>query len=127
MEGGRARRQTVVDGRGGKKFKNALAELQELRKTGGMRADNYEYKEEESVYDEVDDDEYARIVQKRREEGGELLAALARRVPARTGCPSSNKNVLLWLTRTLLTCAQAGLWWARTASGTLTSGRRWTG
>lgn len=74
MEGGRSRRQTVVDGRGGKKFKNALAELEELRKTGGKRADRYEFKEEESVYDEVDDDEYARIVQKRREEGGGLFA-----------------------------------------------------
>lgn len=70
MDGERSRRQTVVDGRGGKKFKNALAELAELRKTGGKRADKYELKEEEAVYDEVDEDEYARIVQKRREEGG---------------------------------------------------------
>jgi hypothetical protein len=72
MEGGRARRQVVVDGRGGKKAKNALAELAELRKSGGKRADKYEVKEEEAVYDEVDEDEYARIVQKRREEGGEI-------------------------------------------------------
>ena len=73
MESGRSRRQTVVDGRGGKKVKNALAELQELRKTGGKRADNYEVREEDDVYDEVDDDQYARIVQQRREEGGEFI------------------------------------------------------
>lgn len=70
MEGGRGRRQTVVDGRGGKKFKNALQELAELRKSGGKGASRFEIKEEEKVYDEVDEDEYARIVQKRREEGG---------------------------------------------------------
>lgn len=69
-DGGRAQRQAVVNGRGGSKFKNALAELAELRKTGAKRADLYEFKEETAVYDEVDEDEYARIVQKRREEGG---------------------------------------------------------
>jgi DNA polymerase alpha subunit A len=72
MEGGKSRRQVVVEGRGGKKVKNALAELAELRKSGGKRANTFELKEEEAVYDEVDDDEYARIVQKRREEGGAL-------------------------------------------------------
>lgn len=72
MEGGKSRRQVVVEGRGGKKVKNALAELAELRKSGGKRANTFELKEEEAVYDEVDDEEYARIVQKRREEGGAL-------------------------------------------------------
>ncbi len=72
MEAGRSRRQAVVQGRGGAKFKGALAELAELRKSGGKRADKYELKEEEAVYDVVDEDEYARIVQKRREEGGKL-------------------------------------------------------
>ena len=67
---GRARRKSVADGRGGKKFKNALAELSELRKSGKKRADVYEVREEEAVYEEVNEDEYARIVQKRREEGG---------------------------------------------------------
>ena len=73
MDGGRARRAAVTDGRGGKQFKNALAELAELRKTGGKRVDKYEAKEEENVYDEVDEDEYARIVQKRREDGGKIV------------------------------------------------------
>jgi DNA polymerase alpha subunit A len=73
MDGGRAKRSAVVNGRGGSKFKNALEELAELRKTGGKRADKYEVREEEDVYDEVDEDEYARIVQKRREDGGKIV------------------------------------------------------
>jgi hypothetical protein len=67
---GREKRQVQVVGKGGKKVKNALAELAELRRTGGRRADTYEVEEEADVYDEVDEVEYARIVQKRREEGG---------------------------------------------------------
>ena len=70
MDGGRSRRQA---GRGGKNFKSALQELAELRKSGAKRADLYEVREEENVYDEVDEDEYARIVQKRREEGGKII------------------------------------------------------
>ena len=60
----------MSDGRGGKKFKNALAELNDLRRNGKKRADTFEVREEEKVYDEVNEDEYARIVQKRRSEGG---------------------------------------------------------
>lgn len=56
--------------RGGKKFRNALDELRELKKSGKKRVDEYEVQEEDNVYDEVNEDEYARIVQKRREEGG---------------------------------------------------------
>lgn len=56
--------------RGGKKFRNALDELRELKKSGKKRVDEYEFQEEDNVYDEVNEDEYARIVQKRREEGG---------------------------------------------------------
>lgn len=59
--------------RGGKKFRNALDELRELKKSGKKRVDEYEVQEEDNVYDEVNEDEYARIVQKRREEGGEFL------------------------------------------------------
>ena len=70
-EGGRAKRQAAQVGRGGVKVRSALAELAELRKSGGKRADRFEVKEEEAVYDVVDEKEYARIVQQRREEGGE--------------------------------------------------------
>lgn len=80
MDGDRVRRQATVDGRGGKKFKNALAELAELRKTGAKRANIYEVQEEEAVYDEVDEEQYARIVQKRREEGGERKTILGEEV-----------------------------------------------
>jgi DNA polymerase alpha subunit A len=73
MDQGRAKRQASIVGRGGAKAKNALAELAELRKNGGKRAANYEIEEEDDVYDEVDEEEYARIVAKRREEGGELI------------------------------------------------------
>ena len=70
MGEGRAKRTSVVDGRGGKRFKNALEELKELKKSGTKRVDRFEVKEEESVYEEVNEEQYARIVQKRREEGG---------------------------------------------------------
>ncbi len=69
-EGGRARRAVVQNGRGGVKVKSALQELAELRKSGAKRVDRFELKEEEAVYDVVDDAEYAKLVQKRREEGG---------------------------------------------------------
>lgn len=73
MQGeGRSRRRAVTE-RGGKKFRNALEELRELKKTGKRRVDDYEIQEEDNVYDEVNEDEYARIVQKRREEGGACL------------------------------------------------------
>ena len=77
MEEGRgARRAVVQNGRGGLKVRSAIQELAELRKTGGKRVNNYELKEEEAVYDEVDDAEYAKLVAKRREEGGERLGGL---------------------------------------------------
>ncbi len=60
--------------RGGVKAKSALAELAELRKSGAKRADRFEVKEEAAVYDVVDEDEYAKLVQKRREEGGAAWA-----------------------------------------------------
>ncbi|PRW60975.1 DNA polymerase alpha catalytic subunit [Chlorella sorokiniana] len=71
MEGeGRARRATAGTTRGRSGAKSALQELAELRKSGGKRVDRFELKEEEAVYDVVDDAEYAKLVQKRREEGG---------------------------------------------------------
>lgn len=52
------------------KVKSALEELAELRKSGAKRVDRFEVKEEDDVYDVVDEAEYAKLVQKRREEGG---------------------------------------------------------
>lgn len=76
MEGeGRSKRSTAGQTRGGQKAKSALQELAELRKSGGKRLDRFETKEEEDVYDVVDDQEYAKLVQKRREEGGECQSA----------------------------------------------------
>lgn len=69
-EGGRARRAVTQNGRGGKKVKSALEELAELRKSGAKRVDRFEVKEEADIYDVVDEAEYAKLVQKRREEGG---------------------------------------------------------
>ena len=67
--GDRARRA----GKGPSSARNALAELAELRKSGKSRLETYEVKEEAKVYDEVDEDEYGMLVNKRREEGGETV------------------------------------------------------
>ena len=74
QRGGRGQRQAAVVGRGGVKVKSALQELAEARKSGAKRSDRFDVKDEEAVYDMVDDAEYAKIVQKRREEGGEQAA-----------------------------------------------------
>ena len=66
---GRGVRRKATTERGGKKFKDALSQLRELKATGRRRVDAYEVVEEEDVYDEVNEDDYARLVQKRREEG----------------------------------------------------------
>lgn len=71
---GRGRRATAGQRKGGAEKKSALQQLQELRK-GGRQLDNYELKEEEDVYETMDDAEYAKLVAKRREEGGEPLDA----------------------------------------------------
>lgn len=63
--GGRLKRAA----RPASKAATALAKLAELRR-GGKNATLYECKEEEAVYDIVEEDEYAQIVAKRRDEGG---------------------------------------------------------
>ena len=86
MQGeGRSRRRAVTE-RGGKKFRNALDELRELKKSVKRRVDEFECHEEENVYDEVNEDEYARIVQKRREEGGTCLVCLIEVGPLLRSC-----------------------------------------
>ena len=54
------------------KAKSALAELAELRRTGGKRAANYEFEEEGDVYDVLDEDEYNKFAAQRRDDAGEF-------------------------------------------------------
>eukprot|EP00899_Mesostigma_viride_P010487 jgi/Mesvir1/1943/Mv22962-RA.2 len=58
-------RKTVV--------KSALEELASIRKGGGKRAETFHVRIEDNVYDTVEEGEYARLVAKRREEGGEFV------------------------------------------------------
>ncbi|KAL6785075.1 POLA1 [Auxenochlorella protothecoides x Auxenochlorella symbiontica] len=73
MESEPTKRQRPVQGRVGAKSKQALAEIIALRKSGARRVDTFEVKEEEPVYDVVDEDQYAQIVKKRRDEGGAFV------------------------------------------------------
>jgi len=68
-ESGRGVRRKATTERGGKKFKGALAELRALKASGKKRIDSFEVNVEDDVYDEVGEEDYARLVQKRREEG----------------------------------------------------------
>eukprot|EP00884_Botryococcus_braunii_P011316 jgi/Botrbrau1/20185/Bobra.0173s0083.2 len=68
-EGGRSKRNIS----GPKKASSALQQLQELRRTKAKQASVYEIREEQPVYDVVDDDDYADIVAKRRREGGDFI------------------------------------------------------
>ena len=52
---------------------DALAQLRALRKGDGKRAEQYKVKEAEAVYDVVDEEDYAKIVEKRRKEAGGCL------------------------------------------------------
>lgn len=54
------------------KAKTSLAQLAELRRTGAKRVHNFELKEEDAVYDEVQEQDYAKLVQDRREEAGQM-------------------------------------------------------
>ena len=69
----RSRREVRKHGQN--KAAGALAQLAELRKGGKKQADLYELKEETNVYDTMGEDEYAQLVSKRREEGGEAQCA----------------------------------------------------
>jgi DNA polymerase alpha subunit A len=64
----RSRRQPVQNS-GRAKAESALAALRAAREGAGKRALNFEIKEEEAVYDVVDDQQYAEIVKKRRDAG----------------------------------------------------------
>ena len=62
--GGRKLRQT----RGTKRNK-ALDEIRQLRKHGMKRSEQFELDDDDGLYDVVNDEEYAEIVRKRREQG----------------------------------------------------------
>lgn len=70
--GGRSRRDGASKGGGtSSKAKGALARLAELRRSGAKAINSFEVDEEaDKVYDLLDDDQYADLVEKRRQEGG---------------------------------------------------------
>ncbi|KAL3140238.1 hypothetical protein ABBQ38_004512 [Trebouxia sp. C0009 RCD-2024] len=55
------------------KAKSSLAQLAELRRTGAKRVHDFELTEEEAVYDEVQEQDYAQLVQDRREQAGDFI------------------------------------------------------
>ena len=57
------------------KAKSSLAKLAELRRTGAKRVHGFELTEEDAVYDEVQEQDYAKLVQDRREEAGQSIEA----------------------------------------------------
>ena len=68
-----------------------MAKLAELKRSGRKQVDAYEIKEEQAVYDLLADDEYAELVQDRREKGGQQLAVC--RLRDGMQCAVSNKQV----------------------------------
>ncbi|KAK2077328.1 hypothetical protein QBZ16_004962 [Prototheca wickerhamii] len=73
MDSDSSRGKRPAQGRVGSRAKQALAELAALRKSGAKRVDTFEVEEEKPVYDLVDEDQYAKIVKKRRDEGGAFV------------------------------------------------------
>ncbi len=71
---GRSRRANAGRGRSSSAARSALEELRALKAEGGKgrRAATFEVKEVPTVYDVVDEKDYAEIVAKRRRDGGEL-------------------------------------------------------
>lgn len=70
----RTKRQPAVGKNAAKKM-GALEALKAARDGTAKRADAYEVYQEEAVYDEVPEEEYAQLVSKRRKEGGALSKA----------------------------------------------------
>ena len=52
------------------KARGALHQLEEQRRSGTKHATAYEVKDEGAIYDVIDDDEYDKLVAKRRDEAG---------------------------------------------------------
>jgi DNA polymerase alpha subunit A len=73
----RSRRQPIVSERR-QGQKSALEALKAAREGGLKRVADYEVKKEAAVYDVVDEDQYAQLVAKRREEGGQFPCCICR-------------------------------------------------
>lgn len=58
-------------GNDGKNNTQAYAELVKQRRAGGRVGPMEEWKDEEAVYDVLEESQYAEVVAKRREEGGQ--------------------------------------------------------
>lgn len=65
----RTRRQPVVSAAKAGKL-SALEALKAARAGGTKRVETFEVKQEDAVYDVVDEDTYAKLVTERRETGG---------------------------------------------------------
>eukprot|EP00967_Tisochrysis_lutea_P003854 scaffold4607_cov16-Tisochrysis_lutea.AAC.1 len=65
---GRSRR-VATQSKGRLNAKDALSKLKAAREGGDKRALTYEAKKEEGLYDVLEDEEYAKLVAKRRDEG----------------------------------------------------------
>lgn len=103
----RSRRATTgVSSKGG--INSALAQLKELRNSGKKHADVYEIKAEDAVFDVLDDDEYSKLVNKRRNEAGWGVRGVMTSTTYQDG-------------------TQAVLWWATTAWGMRTLAKSVTG
>lgn len=70
------------------KARGALHQLEEQRRSGTKHAAAYEVKDEGAIYDVIDDDEYGKLVAKRRDEAGEQGSSLWMRTTTRQlrGC-----------------------------------------
>lgn len=69
----RSKRQPAAGNTGKSKVSGALAALTAAREGGRRRGETFEIENEEAVYDVVDEEEYAKLVAKRRVEADEFL------------------------------------------------------
>lgn len=67
----RSRRQVVSNDK--VKAKGALEQLKASREGGHKRIDAFQVREEEALYDVVDEQQYAQLVSKRRQEAGKFI------------------------------------------------------
>lgn len=80
MEGGARSKRAA---RPASKAATAIARLVELKRNGGKRGEDDVCKVEEAVYDIVEEDEYAKIMARRRDEGGVCTSCKQHASPGR--------------------------------------------